>query len=145
MKVDPIKNLPDRDSLDEEWISWRESLDVFGKKQANLLFIKAWKKRSDKGNFIVSGKANTERLRDYLEKRGIKIEKGIADYTVSFADEVEGFFKSALNMGKYTGIACGVVVLLIIMAVIYTLFKNPDYIVKGAAAYATGGASLAVR
>lgn len=145
MRVDPIKNLPDKASRDEEWIAWRESLGIFGKKQANLLFIRAWKKRSDSGNILVSGKANTEKLRDYLEKKGISIDKGLADYTVSFADNVEDFFASAYNIGKYTGIACGAILIIILLGIIYTLFKNPDLILKGATAYATGGASLAVK
>lgn len=137
-----IKNLPNIESTDDQWILWREALSRYGKKQANMLFLEAWKSRTEKGDWLSSSKANTEKLRDYLEKKGISLEKGALDYAASFMDDMDDFFTSAFNVGKWVGIGGGVLVLLIVLGILYAIMKNPESTGKLIMGYATGGASL---
>lgn len=145
MKVDVIKNIPNKDSTDDQWIIWHGALKKFGKKNANLIFLEAWNSRTEKGGILFSSKANTEKLRDYLEKQGISLEKGLADYSASFIDTVDDFFTSAFNIGKYAGIGATVVVLIIIAVILYVIIKNPEATGKLAMAYASGGATTMMK
>lgn len=126
MNPDPVKNIPDINSDDNQWIAWRESLNKFGKQQANLLFLEAWKTRSPDGNWWSSSKANTVKLRDYLESKGISLDKGVLDYSASFMDSVDNFFTSTFKVGKYAGIGITAIVVLIIIVILYSAVKNPQ-------------------
>lgn len=133
IKVDPIRILPNLSSTDKDWISWHEALNKeFGKKQANTVFLRAWNKRTDKGNAFFSGKANTEELRDYMKKQGVVMEKSFADYPVSYFDFVTDFFNSAFNLGKIGGIVAVVLVIIIVLALVRTVVKNPQILEKAA-------------
>lgn len=141
MKVDAIKNIPNKDSTDDQWIIWHGALKKFGKKNANLIFLEAWNSRTEKGGIIFSSKANTEKLRDYLEKQGVSLDKGFADYSATFIDGMDDFFTSAFNIGKYAGIGASAVVLIIIAVILYVIIKNPEAAGKLALTYASGGAA----
>ncbi|MCR6637444.1 MAG: hypothetical protein NVV82_00180 [Sporocytophaga sp.] len=137
-----IKNLPNVDSTDDQWILWRDALSKYGKKQANMIFLEAWKNRTPQGSWLTSSKANTEKLRDYLEKKGITLEKGALDYTATFMDGVDDYFTSLFKVGKWVGLSAAGLVVLVIITIIYLIVKNPKETVQLAMGYATGGASL---
>ena len=119
-KVSPITNIPNKSSEGSDWIQWHKTLkDNFGKKQANDLFLKAWRKQG------ATYSANTKELRDYLGKNGIDIEKGVLSAAYDAGTGVIDDIGDFLMIGKYVMYAvAGIAVIGLGMAV-YNLAKNP--------------------
>mgnify|MGYP001590210215 CR=1 FL=1 len=141
-KTSPILNIPNKSSEGSAWIQWHKVLKSnFGKKEANALFLKAWRMQGD------TYKANTNELREYLGKNGIDIEKNILSSIYDTGDDILDSIGGLLNIGKYAAIAVGVIVIGGLAMAVYNIAKNPigaagaarKFTPAGAAASAVGG------
>ncbi len=119
MKANPVSSIPSRNSKAEEWIEWHKQLKSnFGKKQANALFVKAWKLRG-------SNSITTNEMRTYLTKNGINLEKSTLDIVVDKGSDITDYFGDMFNVSKYMGIGLAVVLLGGTSILIFNIAKNP--------------------
>lgn len=119
--TDPTKIIPNKQSSSQTWIQWHKAMKSrYGKKEANLLFTKAWDMRGGAGS-----SASTNELRTYMQENGVKLDtstmESITDTTYEGLDSVGDFF----TMGKYIGIAVGVIVLGGAAMLIFNIAKQP--------------------
>jgi hypothetical protein len=120
LKIPPTR-VPNKTASAAEWKSWHESLkSSFGQKNANMLFLAAWKKRGG-----VNSAANTSDLRTYLEDNGISLDKNWVGSIADGAASVTDVFGDLFQIQKYIGIAIAVVVIGGAGMLIYNLAKNP--------------------
>ena len=118
-KIDPVSAIPQYNSGFEEWISWYDSLKQnFGKKQANALWVKAWKIRGNSS-------ANTNELRSYMKKHGVTIDKSSWDSIVDTTVAAGDFFGTTIGVSRFLGITLGVIVVGGLGLAIYNLAKRP--------------------
>lgn len=126
VKIRPEDNVPTLNSTDSDWIMWHKALKAdFGKKQANLNFLAAWKLRNNDG-LLISGKANTTELREYLESQGIRVEQGYLSYVTDLADDTMDMFASIMGTAKTSAMIVGIVVLILLIYVIVQIVKRPQ-------------------
>lgn len=119
MKADPTKTIPTSSSKAEEWIEWHKELKSnFGRKQANALFVKAWKLR---GNNSIT----TNEMRTYLTKNGINLEKSTLDAIVDKSVSIGDFLGDGFMVGKYVGIGLAVVLVGGIAMLVFNIAKSP--------------------
>ncbi len=143
VRIDPIKNIPNKNSLDTEWIMWHKALKaLFGKKQANLTFLKAWKRRNVDG-LIFDGKANTVELREYVEKEGFKVESGYLGYAADFVDDTTDWFGSWFGTAHKVSIAIGLIIFGLIIWAIIRIIRKPNEYTEALTSIATRGMSAA--
>jgi hypothetical protein len=133
VKTDPVRTIPTKNSNFEEWIAWHKALKQnFGKKQANILWVKAWSLRG-------SSSANTNDLRQYLEKSKIKIDNSawdkIVDSGVDITDALGDWFK----VGKFAGYAILFIVIGGAGMIVYNVARQPIKAAAAAASLRTGG------
>ena len=118
-KADVVNSIPSYNSNFEEWIQWHKNLKSnFGKKIANDLWIKAWKIRG-------KSSANTNELRSYMEKQGIKFDKSAWDSVVDAGDNITDAFGTAFQVTKFVGIGLAVIVVGGIGMIVFNLAKSP--------------------
>jgi hypothetical protein len=121
-----VVNIPSRSSGSDHWIEWHKTLkSAMGRKQANMLWLKAWELRAGKGSA-----ASTMNLRSYMSGQGVEIDKTTIE---SVKDTVGGFFDFIGDIFK-TGvwIAMGLVLMVVIGAgvAVFNLVKKPLQSVK---------------
>lgn len=133
-KADVVGTIPSYNGKFEEWIQWHKDLKSnFGKKVANSLWVKAWKIRGNSS-------ANTNELRSYMEKQGIKFDKSAWDSVVDAGADITDAFGTAFQVTKYVGIGLAVIVVGGLGMIVYNLAKNPAKSVGvGARAFLTKG------
>lgn len=135
MANNPSQNIPTSRSSPSEWIVWHKSLkQMFGKKEANKIWLYAWSKRGG-----IDNDANTNELSNYLEKNGIDIERSTLD---SIGEGISDFSSGVFTFGKWLiiiplGIA-GVVMIFILIQ----LFRNPNKSIGTAIALTPQGRAL---
>jgi hypothetical protein len=118
-KADVVNSIPSYNAKFEEWIQWHKDLKSnFGKKIANSLWMKAWKIRGNSS-------ANTNELRSYMEKQGIKFDKSAWDSVVDAGDTVTDAFGTAFQVTKFVGIGLAVIVVGGLGMIVFNLAKNP--------------------
>lgn len=116
MRLDPSKNIPTRASEWQDWASWHKSLKrMYGKKTANEIWVYAWSKRGG-----VESSANVSRLRDYMSGEGVDIQRSTSG---AIFDSASDFVKLGLDITKWTLIAVGVIVGVVVIRVLVS--KNP--------------------
>ena len=126
VKIKPEENVPKLNSTDSDWIMWHKAFKAeFGKKQANLYFLKAWKLRNKDG-LLFSGKANTTELRDYLKSQGISVEQGYLSYVTDLADDTMDMFTSIMGTARTSAMVVGAIVLIVLVYVIVQVVKRPQ-------------------
>jgi hypothetical protein len=142
IQVDPIQTIPDKNSTGAQWIQWHQALkDRYGKKQANSLFLYGWEKRRASGNILTGNIANTQTLREYLEKQGITVSgDGVLDYAADALDNFEDYFGGIFGVGKTVAIVIALLILIPIAFLLINIARNPKLIVDGLSAYSGGGA-----
>lgn len=119
MAVDPSKRIPTATSSDEQWILWHGQLKkLFGKKQANSIWLYAWSKRGG-----VDAKANTNRLSNYLEENGIDIERTTLD---SIGEGIVDTASGIASFGKWFIIIPLGIAGIILIAILVKLIQNPN-------------------
>lgn len=129
VRIDTVANIPNTNSGPEEWIIWHQALKArYGKKYANLLWIKAWRARGAE-MWESLNEANTVELRNYLEKQGITIEQGLADYPADWLDSFTSMFEFAIGVGKWGAIGLAAVLAVPVLLFLYNLAKRPEIIV----------------
>ena len=133
-KADVVGTIHSYNGKFEEWIQWHKDLKSnFGKKVANSLWVKAWKIRGNSS-------ANTNELRSYMEKQGIKFDKSAWDSVVDAGADITDAFGTAFQVTKYVGIGLAVIVVGGLGMIVYNLAKNPAKSVGvGARAFLTKG------
>ncbi len=120
MKADVTSNIPQISSAPEAWIQWHKDLkSYFGKKVANSLWLKAWGIR---GNI----KANTSDLRKYLKSNGITISESKWDSIVDAGVGAMDFAGDIFKVGRYTGIALGVIILGGLGILVFNVVRDPN-------------------
>lgn len=141
MSKELIRKIPTNSSSDVVWISWYDALrKTFGKKKANSLFTANW----DAQNGFTSD-ANTSDLRSHLEKKGgIEISGGTLGEVKDKVIDVGNFFGDYLTVGKYLGLALGVIMVGGIGLFVYNIARKPESAVRIGSALATRGMSEAV-
>jgi len=128
--TDAISTIPTQSSKSEDWINWHKNMAKrYSRNDANNLFLKAWKLRG-------STAANTLDLRNYLKSQGITISESAWDKVVDAGGGVMDFAGNLLNVGKYTGIAIGVIVIGGLGMMVYHIAKDPMKSVGTAIKYA---------
>jgi hypothetical protein len=135
LKIDPSQNIPTASSSDEQWMTWHTSLKkVFGKKTSAQIWSMAWSKRG--GTDV---KANTTKLANHMEKQGVDFERtNWAEIGETFSD----FGSGMASIWKWTGIIIGGVVLLILLKIIFALFKDPKKTMGQAVMFTPQGRAL---
>jgi len=141
MSKELIRNIPINSSSDSVWITWYDNLrKQFGKKKANALFTANWDAQNG-----FSSNANTSDLRSHLEKKGgIEISGGFLGETKDKVLDVGNFFGDYFTVGKYLGLALGVIVVGGLGLFVYNVARKPESAVRIGTAIATRGVSEAV-
>lgn len=141
MSKELIRNIPSNTSSDVVWISWYDALrKTFGRKKANALFTANW----DAQNGFTSD-ANTSDLRSHLkDKGGIEIAGSTLGEVKDKLIGVGDFFGDAFSIGRYFGIALGVIVVGGLGLFVYNVARKPESAVRIGTAIATRGVSEAV-
>ena len=117
----PSDIIPNKQSSSQAWIQWHKAMkSMLGKKEANKLFVKAWDKRGGAGS-----KGSSNELRTYMKDNGVTLDtttlESIEDTTSRGLDWVG----DNLSMGRYLGIAVGVIVLGGAAMLIFNVAKQP--------------------
>ena len=120
--MNPTKIIPTRTSSSSAWIEWHKTMKSrYGKKQANILFVKAWDKRAGAGT-----SASTNELREYMKKQEVTLDtstlESVADTVSSGLDNIGGFF----TVGKYFAIGTGIIIVGGLGMLVFNLVKNPN-------------------
>lgn len=119
VKADVTANIPQVSSPPEVWEQWHKDLKAFfGKKTANSIWVKAWKLRG-------STKSSTVELRKYLSDNGIKISTTSLQDVKDLGSGVTDMAGDIFKVGKYAGIAIGVIIIGGAGMIIYNLAKAP--------------------
>lgn len=137
-KLKVFQVMPTANSKDVEWINWMKLLSKdFDRATAVSIFLKLWEKRG-------TSDARTLALRSFM-KDHYKVDLGegamdkIADLGGGVMDTMGGLFK----VGKVAFYIGGGLVVLTVIAIIYTVVKNPQAILmatpQGRAASVAGG------
>lgn len=119
--MNPTLIIPTRTSSSQAWIQWHRAMKSrYGKKQANILFVKGWDNRAGAGTA-----ASTNELREYMKSQGVTLDsttlESVTDSVSSGLDAVGDFF----TMGKYFAVGIGGIVLVGGAILVWNLVKNP--------------------
>jgi hypothetical protein len=109
-----------------------------GKKNANILFLKAWDKRKNAG--LLGSSANTKTLRDFLADQNIDINPdGIFAYPITALESVESSINTLFGVGKWTFVILAGIVIIPVAILLFNIAKNPKLIIDGMNSYTGGG------
>jgi hypothetical protein len=135
MIVKSLQNLPSVNSSDAQWIAWYKTMHgEIGKKNANVLFLRAWEKRKNAG--LLGSSANTKTLRDFLSKYGIDVKPdGVFAYPISAFEYAESAISTAFGIGKWSFIILALIVIIPVAMLLFNVAKNPKLLVDGMNAY----------
>ena len=113
--------LPKVDSESQDWILWHKALKKrFGKKEANMIWAKAWSKRAGAGSA-----PSTVTLRNYMEKQGVEIDTTLAEGFGDFADDIGGFFGGMFGTLKWIALGGLIIVGGVVVYSVVKVVKNP--------------------
>lgn len=131
--ANPIKSIPVAGSSGAEWKLWHQVMkNRFGKKSANVLWLKFWRKTGTEA-------ANTNDLREYLEDQGIKIDAGVFSKIYDTGADVADFYGGIMNMGKYTAYALIGITVIGVGMIIFNIARQPIAAAKAGAAFMPAG------
>ena len=120
--IDPSRSIPTASSESQAWVQWHKTLrKVFGKKQANDIWVYAWSKRGGK-----DAKANTTDTRNYMSKQGVELDKTALSSLADFGDSVGSFFGGMFSVWKWVAIISSVFVLVVLGRILWKLAKDPN-------------------
>lgn len=136
MANNPSLNIPTSRSSPSEWIVWHKSLkQMFGKKEANKIWLYAWSKRGG-----IDNDANTNELSNYLEKNGIDIERSTLD---SIGEGISDFSSGVFTFGKWMLIIPLGIAGVIMIFILIQLFRNPNKTIGTAMMFTPQGRAVA--
>lgn len=121
MSFESIRILPTFESSDNAWLTWYNDVkNTLNRKQANRLFGMLW----DNVNGYDSD-ANTNYLREEMEKHGVEIATNTLGDVSDWASDVKGYFGDFFTAGKWIGFALtGVVVVAVGGLLLQIAFKK---------------------
>lgn len=100
--------IPNKSSSGDAWETWHKTLKgAMGKKQANIIWLKAWNMRAGKGS-----SASTSSLRSYMSEQGVELDKTTIE---SIGDTASGgidFVGDVLKTGTWIGVGLVTVVVI---------------------------------
>lgn len=137
-KLKAFRLIPTLQSKDAEWINWMKELSSeFDRATAVHIFLSLWEKRGNND-------ARTLALRSFMkDKYNVDLGEGVLDKVVDLGGTVSDTISGAFRTGKTIFWIGGGLTALAIIAVIYTVVKNPQAIMlatpAGRAAGAMGG------
>jgi len=119
--ADPTRIIPTKTSPSQSWVEWHKAMkNRYGKKQANILFVKAWELRGGAGT-----SASTNELRTYMADNDVVLDtstmESITDATLTGFDSIGDLF----TIGKYAVITVGVIVVGGLGLLVYNIAKQP--------------------
>lgn len=123
-----ISNIPYKNANGQIWIDWHKALKRrYGRAAANRLFKIAYQKRIDAtiSNFL--------ELQAYMEKQGVKLE---GNFWQEMQKDWNTGFDSLTGTMKIAGISIGIILLIVLFVVLYSIInisKNPQEFAKLAA------------
>lgn len=131
-----VQGLPTLESGGDEWIQWHKTLkSAMGKKQANIVWLKAWSMRAGKGS-----SASTKSLRDYIAEQGIDIDKTTIESIGDEFSEGVDFIGDIFKTGTWFAVSLGAIIVVGVGIAIINIAKQSGGIAKDAAkAYTTKG------
>ncbi len=134
MIVKSIENIPSQSATDAQWIAWYKVLQgEVGRKEANILFLKAWNQRKNAG--LLGAASNTSALRDFLKTKGVDVQPdGLLAYPITAYEAVAGGLETAFGVGKWTLIILSLVIIIPVALLLFNIAKNPGLLVDGAKA-----------
>ncbi len=135
MIVKSIENIPSQSATDAQWIAWYKVLQPeVGKKEANILFLKAWNQRKNSG--LLGSAANTSTLRDFLKTKGVDMQPdGILAYPITAYEAVSGAIETAFGIGKWSFIILSAIVIVPVAILLFNIAKNPKLLTEGAKSF----------
>ena len=120
--IDPSISIPTASSESQQWIQWHKTLrKMFGKKQANDIWVYAWSKRGG-----INAKGNTVSTRSYMEKEGVELDKTSLSSLADFGDGVSSFFGGMFSVWKWVAIISSAFVLIVLGRILWKLAKDPN-------------------
>jgi hypothetical protein len=139
MIVKSIENIPSNSATDAQWIAWYEVLQPeVGRKEANILFLKAWNQRKNAG--ILGASSNTSALRDFLKTKGVDVRPdGLLAYPISAYEAVAGGIETFFGISKWTFIIMATIVIIPVAILLFNIAKNPRLLIDGTKAFTGKG------
>lgn len=133
--ANPTQIIPTKVSSSQAWMQWHKAMKGrYGKKEANILFVKAWDLRAGKGT-----DASTGELREYLKDNDVVLDtttmEDVTDSVSSGLDFVGDFF----TVGKYMTFAVGFIVVGGLAILIFNIVKNPIKSAQAASNFTPAG------
>lgn len=121
-----ITYLPSVNSSDQDWIAWyKDLLSDTGKINASQIFMKGWEQRKNE-SAIFGSSANTSALRDFLKTQGVTLSgDGVFGFAYDALDTIDDWGSSIFNMGKWTFIVIGVVIIVPIFVLMISIARDP--------------------
>jgi hypothetical protein len=118
--------IPTKSSTADVWIEWHKTLkNSIGKKNANIIWLKAWYMRGGKGS-----PASTNKLRSYMKQQGIDIETTTLESITDVVSDGIDFIGDGFKMGTYVAIGLLGIAGLGFAIALYNIAKNSDVILK---------------
>ena len=115
-----VVSMPNRASGSDAWVAWHEQLKKYlGKKQANIIWLKAWQRRKGQN-------ASSNALRQYMKKQDVEIDKSTLESLSDFKSNALDYIGDFYTAGKFLTIALGVIVVGGTGMIIYNLAKDPN-------------------
>jgi hypothetical protein len=136
MANNPSLNIPTARSSSSDWMLWHKSLkQMFGKKEANVIWSYAWSKRGG-----IDVPANDRTLSNYMESQGVDIERSTLD---EIGEGVLDFGSGVLTFGKWLLIIPLGIAGVIMIFILIQLFRNPNKTVGTAMMFTPQGRAIA--
>ena len=116
--VKPIQIIPNMTSNSEAWKAYMSALDKrYGTRVSQIVFLKTWER---------FGTNPTSEFSTYMrDKYGLQIERDFIGSVSDKFSDIGGYFGDILTMGKYAGIAVGVIIIGGLGMIIFNLAKEP--------------------
>lgn len=116
-----IEDIPNISTSDTGWIQYYKDLKAsFGKRNAVSIWVKTWSARGGKNS-----NANSNTLRDYMEKQGVEIDAGGLAKIIDFGDDIVDTVTTVFKMGAILVFATIGISILGFSMILFNLAKEP--------------------
>ena len=119
------------------WKEWHIALKRrFGKKSANMIFVKAWEKRGG-----TASPAMTSDLRDYMKTQDVDLDTTVVQDIMDTGSDISNFFGDIIKTSAYMGMAISGIVVVGLAMLIFNIAKQPLEAAKVALQFTPQGAA----
>lgn len=116
-----INLMPKATSGSDEWQQWHIQLKKrFGKKSANMIFVKAWEARAGKNSA-----ASSDELRAYMRDQGVDLDTTVLQDVIDSTSGITDFFGDVIKAGAITGYAITGIVVVGLAMLVFNIAKQP--------------------